>query len=120
MLKRILMLAIAALAMLTAWQVGSAELANYNFQEDLHDLGSAQSSFRFGNVSRSDEDIREAVIRKADAEGIELTPDQVTVRHADDRADAPLYLEARYSVPVKVVNYSFVLQFNASSSHSSF
>lgn len=118
-IKRILLLAVAGLALLAGWRIGSAELANYDLQEDLHQLASAQTSFRFGNVMHSDDDIRAAVIRKAQEEGIALQPDQVTIQHTEDRANAPLYLEARYDVPVQVGDYSFVLHF-APASGSSF
>ena len=119
-LKRILVLAIVAVAILAGWGVGSAELANYNLEEDLHELASAQSSFRFGNVAKSDDDLRQAVISRAMDEGIQLQPEQVTVEHSDSRPDAPLYLAAHYSVPVKVADYSFVLQFKAASADGPF
>lgn len=120
LIKRIVALAIVAVAILAGWKVGSAELANYDLQEDLHQLASAQTSFRFGNIAHSDEDIREQVIQRAMAEGIQLQPDQVTVQHTTDRPDRPLYLAAQYSVPVTVADYSFVLHFTPTSSSDSF
>ena len=119
-IKRIFVLAIVGLGIFAGWRVGSAELANYELQEDLHELASSQSSFRFGNVSQSDDDVRAAVIRKAMSYGIDLQPEQVTVRHSDDRANAPLYLAAHYSVPVSVADYSFVLSFSPSSADQGF
>ncbi|HEU5452564.1 MAG TPA: hypothetical protein VFU76_11290 [Terriglobales bacterium] len=119
-IKRIFVLAILAVAILLGWRVGVAELANYNLQGDLHDLASAQSSFRFGNVSHSDDDVRAAIIAKARDQGIVLQPDQVTVQHTEDRYNSPLYLSAKYDVPVQVGDYSFVLHFKPTSSEGSF
>lgn len=114
-IKRIVVLAVLGIAILLGWKVGSAELANYDLSQDLHTLASAQSSFRFGNVMHSDDDIRQAVINKAQEEGITLQPDQVTIQHTDDRYNSPLYLTARYDVPVQVGDYSFVLHFTPAS-----
>ena len=119
-MKRILALVIAALALLAGWRVAYAEIANFQLQGDLHELASSQSSFRFGNVPQTDDAVRDAVIRKAVADGVDLQPDQVTVQRSDDRPDAPLYLAADYSVPVQVAQYSFVLHFTPSSTKSSF
>lgn len=118
-LKSLVVLTIVAVTVLGGWRVGSVELANLELQQDLHDLTS-QSSFRFGNTTRTDDDVRDAVIRKAMARGIELQPNQVTIQHPDDRPNAPLYLAADYSVPVDVADYSFVLHFQPSSDKTTF
>ena len=119
-IKMIVVIAVLALAIFAGWQVGSVEVANLELQEDMHDLASSQSSFRFGNTStRSDDDFREAVIRKAKSYDIELKPEQVTVQRAES-GNAQLYLAADYSVPVNVAQYSFVLHFTPSSTKRSF
>jgi hypothetical protein len=62
------------------WQIGVAELHNFELQDDLKDL-SAQMGFRTGAAPPlSDDDLRAAVIRKAARYDIELAPQQVTVR----------------------------------------
>ena len=113
-LKTILALAVIGFAILGGWRVGSSEVANLEFQEDLHDLAS-QRSFRFGNAPpKSEDELREAVIRKAHEYDIDLTPEQVTVR------TAPTYLAAEYSVPVNLPRMSFTLHFTPSSDRSTF
>lgn len=72
-LKIILGIAVLVLAVRTGWEVGSAVVANMNFQEALGDMGS-QAGAHVGVVvpPDSDEDAVRAVIRKAKEHGLEL------------------------------------------------
>lgn len=113
-LKTIFVLAVLVFAILGGWRVGSSEVSNLQFQEDLHDLAS-QRSFRFGNTPpKSEDELREAVISKARQYDINLTPEQVTVR------TSPTYLAAEYSVPVNLPRVSFTLHFTPSSEKTTF
>jgi len=118
-IKAILIIAVLGFAALAGWRVGYSEVANLELQEDLHDMAN-QSSFRFGNVAstRSDDDYREAVVRKASEYDITLKPSQVTVRRPD--TGTTLYLAADYSVPVNLPRYSFVLHFSPASDKKAF
>jgi hypothetical protein len=115
-LKIILGIAVLILALRMGWQIGSAEVANMNFQEDLRDLGS-QAGAHVGVVvpPGSDEDAARAVIRKAKEHGIELEPGQVTVRRIGSGETSTLYLAADYTVPINLVLFSFNLHFIPSS-----
>lgn len=113
-LRMILILAVLMFAILGGWRVGSTEVANLEFQEDLRDIAT-HSSFRFGNSPpRSEDELRDAVIRKAKEYDINLTPEQVTVR------TSPTYLAADYSVPVNLPRLSFTLHFTPSSDKTTF
>ena len=103
-LKIILGIAVLILALRMGWQIGSAEVANMNFQEDLRDLGS-QAGAHVGVVvpPGSDEDAARAVIRKAKEHGIELEPTQVTVRRVGSGETSTLHLAADYTVPINLV-----------------
>jgi hypothetical protein len=115
-LKIILGIAVLILALRMGWQIGSAEVANMNFQEDLRDLGS-QAGAHVGVVvpPGSDEDAARAVIRKAKEHGIELEPTQVTVRRVGSGETSTLHLAADYTVPINLVLFSFTLHFVPSS-----
>jgi hypothetical protein len=115
-LKTILGIAVLILALRMGWQIGSAEIANMNFQEDLRDMGS-QAGAHVGVVvpSGSDEDAARAVIRKAKEHGIELEPTQVTVRRVGAGETSTLYLAADYTVPINLALFSFNLHFTPSS-----
>ncbi len=114
-IKTIVILGALAFAIVAGWRIGASEVANFELQEDLHDLASQKSSFRFGNAApRSEDELREAVIRKASEHDIDLTPEQVTVQ------TSPTYLAADYSVPVNLPRVSFTLHFNPSSEKNLF
>ena len=115
-LKIILGIVALVLVLSTGWQIGSAVVANMNFQEDLRDLGS-QAGAHVGVVvpPRSDEDAARTVIRKAKEHGIELEPTQVTVRRMGSGETSTLYFAADYTVPINLVLFSFNLHFTPSS-----
>jgi hypothetical protein len=114
MFKIVLALALIILAGSAAWQVAAWEIANMNLQEDIRDMAS-QAGARVGVVvPNTDEDENRAVIRKAKEHGIDLTPDQVTVRRTTSGPTSTVYLAADYTVPVKLLAFSFRLHFTPS------
>jgi hypothetical protein len=113
--KLILGLAVLALAIIAGWQIASCELANLELHEDLHDLA-AQAGVRIGLVSSStDDELRDAVIRKAKSHEIQLEPEQVTVQRTGTVTAPVIYLVADYKVRVTLLGCSFTLHFNPSS-----
>ncbi len=65
--------------------------------------------------TRTEDDIREAVIKEARKYDIELTPKQVSVSRVGGFASGTLTIEADYSVPVELPGYSTTLVFHPSS-----
>ena len=113
--KIILGLAVLGLAVIAGWQIGSGELANLELQGDLRDLA-AQVGTRIGlDPMSTEEELRNAVIRKAQGHDIELEPGQVTVRRTGAADASVVYLAADYRVRVKLPGYSFTLHFTPSS-----
>ena len=119
-LKLTLLGAVVVLLVVTAWQVGSRELANFELQDDLHDMAS-QLGARIGfNAPHSDDEYRNMVIRKAGDHGIVLTPEQVTVRRTGEGSETTaIYLAADYTAAVKLPGWSFALHFTPSSEKNS-
>ena len=109
--KVMFVIAILVLALTCAWQVGACELANIEFKDDLQDIAS-QPGTRIG-VSQvvTDDDIRNAVLRKAREYDIDLAPEQISVQHMGSGLTSTVYLEADYPVPVKLPGYTFTLHF---------
>jgi hypothetical protein len=101
---------------MACWQIVPPELANYSFQDDLKNLAMVSAS----QVTRSDEDLRSAVINKAKEHDIPLEPTQVTVQHIGTPGVPAVYFAADYSVPVKLPGYSFDLHFNPTSGNKGF
>lgn len=65
--------------------------------------------------TRSEDDVREAVIKQARNYDIALTPKQVHVSRVGGYGAGSLTIEAEYSVPVELPGYSTVLEFHPSS-----
>ncbi|MGB9104075.1 MAG: hypothetical protein WCC59_04890 [Terriglobales bacterium] len=119
-IKIIVVTAVLALAVVAGWRVGSCELANTRLQEDMHDLAS-QAGTHIGYIPpRSDDDFRDAVIRKAIEHDIKLEPYQVTVQRTDSGMTSTIYLAADYRVPVNLLWLSFLLHFTPSSAKKAF
>lgn len=119
-MKTIVLLAVLALAVVLGWQAGSDEIANMQFQGDLHDLAALPTSNWGYTTLKSDDDFVKAVIRKAQDHDIQLTPEEVTVQHQSNDPRAPLYLAAHYSEDVKIASFSMTLNFEPSSTKNFF
>jgi len=111
----ILGLAVLALAVVAGWPIASCELANFELHEDMRDLA-AQIGGRIGLTPWStDEELRSAVIRKANEHEIQLEPEQVTVQRTGGAEAQIIYLSADYKVPVNLLGFSFTFHFTPSS-----
>ncbi|MBZ5656579.1 MAG: hypothetical protein LAO56_15030 [Acidobacteriia bacterium] len=94
-----------------AWQFAAPELANVEFQDELHDL-STQAGSRTGLSSpKSDEELRTIILRKAEGYDILLEPKQVMVTRSGEGADSVVYLAVDYTVPVHLPGYTVTLHF---------
>ncbi len=78
---------------------------NYQFQEELTTLA---SGFTVYAASRTEENIREEVLRKAKDLGLPIKPDQVRVV----KSTYGLNTDVRYNVMVETPAYTFNLKFN--------
>ena len=118
--KLVVAVAVAVPALMLAWQVGLAKWQNAQLQEDLDDLA-GMTPARIGVIpSQTNEDLRNAVIRKAGHDGITLTPQQVTVRRTGTEKAPVIFLAVDYGVIVSVPGYSFPLHFTPSSEKKSY
>lgn len=113
--KLLVGMAILAVVAMAGWQIGSSEIANLELQTDLHDI-SIQLASRIGmEAPNSDQDLRNAVIHKAEDHGIHLEPEQVTVQHVGSGKTEAIFLEAEYDARINLLGYSFSLHFSPSS-----
>jgi len=112
-----LLLGLAALLLVVAicWQIVSAEISNAELQGDMRDIA-AQVGSRIGLESpNTDEQLRTAVLHKAEEHGISLTPEQVTVRQTGEGKSVVVFLSADYRSRVNLLVHSFTLHFTPSS-----
>jgi hypothetical protein len=113
--KLILGLAILGLVVAAGWQIASCEIANLELQTDMRDIA-AQVASRIGlEAPNSDEDLRNAVIHKAEEHDIQLEPVQVTVQHTGSGKTSAINIAADYKARVNLLVYSFTLHFTPSS-----
>ncbi len=114
-IKKLLVLAALAFAVLAGWDAGSCELAKMELQQDMLDLSKGVNAYSNTAVPLDDEGFRQAVIRKAQDHDIRLDPSEVVVRRSGDGSSTRVYLAADYTVPVNVLGYSFQLHFTPTS-----
>jgi hypothetical protein len=84
--------------------------SNYQF-EDFIKEEALHSSYS----TRSEDDIRAAVIKHAQDFDISLTPAQVHVSRTGVNGNGSLTIEAEYSVPIELPGYSTTVDFHPSS-----
>ena len=86
--------------------------SNYEF-EDFIKNEAIQSTYG----TRSEEEIRESVVKHAREYDIQLTGRQVHVSRTGNSGTGTLTIEAEYSIPVSMPGYSTTLEFHPSSSN---
>jgi hypothetical protein len=99
-----------------AWAIIPPELANYSFQDDLRQIAMVGGA----NPHETDQQLAEAVMKKAQEHQITLTPEQVTVQRIGSPGAPAVYVAAEYTVPVTLPGYEFTLHFTPSSGNRGF
>lgn len=119
-MKYIAALAVVIALIFVGWQFLAPEFSNYLLQDDLHDL-SAQVATHIGLARpKSDDDIRNLIVKDAASHDIVLDPRQVTVQRSGQGENATYYLAAEYTVDVTLPGYSCKLHFKPSSTDGKF
>ncbi len=104
-----------AMVISTGWQLAANEFANYEFRDDLKDIASMAGS-RIGLLAQSsDDDLRDAVIRRAAGHDIHLGPDQIRVERSGTVENPKVFLMAKYRSRVVVPGLSLIFHLTATS-----
>jgi hypothetical protein len=114
-IKIIMGIAVLVFLVATGWQFGSWEVANMNLQEEMRDMASQAGSHIGFIAPLSDDELTRTIILKAKDHGIDLRPDQITLRRTNAGERSTLYLAADYTVPVSLLFFSFNLHFTPTS-----
>ena len=93
------------------FEVAPPLMANYSFQDDLRTVALMDS----GNLQKTEDDVRNDVIRKAKEHELPVSPKQVTVQRINTPGMSAVYVAADYSVTVNLPGYSFDMHFNPNS-----
>jgi hypothetical protein len=86
--------------------------SNYEFEDFIK-----EEALHSTYSTRSEDDIREAVIKHAHDYDIDLSPRQVRVSRTGISGNGSLTIEASYNVPVNLPGYSMTLEFHPSSNN---
>ena len=107
-------LAIAAVVV-GLFQVAPPMLANYSFQDDLKNV-----ALMDGATQKTDEEVRNDVMKKVKEHDLPIEPKQVTVQRINTPGLTTVYVAADYSVTISLPGYSFDMHFIPSSGNKGF
>jgi hypothetical protein len=93
------------------FQVVPPLMANYNFQDDLRQVAMIDANA----IQKTDDDVRNDVMRRVKDHDLPIDPKQVTVQRINTPGIAAVYLAADYSVTVNLPGYSFDMHFTPNS-----
>ena len=93
------------------FQIIPPELTNYSFQDDLRNIAMVGGA----NPHQTDQELIDAIMKKARDHDITLAPEQITVQRIGTPGAPAVFVAADYSVPVSLPGYSFSLHFTPSS-----
>ena len=99
------------LVIVACFEVAPPMMANYSFQDDLRTVALMDGA----NFQKTDDDVRNDVIRKAKEHELPIDPKQVTVQRMTTPGLAAVYVAVDYSVTVSLPGYSFDMHFNPNS-----
>jgi len=109
-LKLIFGIAVFGMVALVGLKIIPPYFANYEFEDSIK-TESVQATY----TTRTEDDIRDAVIKQARNYDIALTPKQVKVTRVGGFGTGTLNIEADYSVPIDLPGYSTTIEFHPSS-----
>jgi len=98
-------------AVYCGFQIVPPEMTNYSFQDDLRSVAIIGGA----NPHQTDQDLMDAVMKRAREHDITLTPEQITVQRIGTPGAPAVFVSVDYSVPVSLPGYSFTLHFTPSS-----
>jgi hypothetical protein len=108
-LKLIFVLALLAAMVLVGVKVIPPYFSNYEFVDSMKSEA-LQSTY----TARTEDDVRDAVIKQARSYDIVLTPKQVRVTRIGNYGAGSIAIEADYTVPIDLPGYSTTIDFHPS------
>jgi hypothetical protein len=92
---------------IAGFQIAPPLLNNYSFQDDLRNVSMVSG----GNPLKTDDEIRNDVLRRAKDRSLPVEAKQVTVERVNTPGLSAVYIAVDYSVPVNLPGYSFEMHF---------
>jgi hypothetical protein len=107
---------VIAAVVVALFQVAPVMLANYSFQDDLKTVSLMDSA----NLQKTDEDVRNDVLRKVKEHDLPIEAKQIAVQRINTPGISAVYLSVNYSVTINLPGYSFAMSFNPTSGNKGF
>ena len=82
--------------------------ANYQFEDDIRN-----EAMTLTYTAKTEDDIRQIVLKHASDEGIDIAPQQITVQRNGSQGSGTLLIDANYTVHVNLPGYPFDLALHA-------
>jgi hypothetical protein len=108
-------LAIAAVVV-GLFQVAPPMLASYSFSDDLKTVAMMDGP----NTQKTDDDIRNDVLRKAKEHELPVEAKQITIQHLNTPGLFAVYVSVDYTVTINFPGYPFDMHFNPNSGNKGF
>jgi hypothetical protein len=98
------------------FQVAPPIMSNYGFQDDLRTVALMDGA----SLTKTEEDIRNDVLKKAREHELPIEPKQVIVQRLSTPGLSSIYVAADYSVTINLPGYSFDMHFTPNSGNKAF
>ena len=116
MIKALLALLAVVAVVICLFQGVPPMMSNYGFQDDLKMVAMTDSSI----MQKTDDDVRNDVMRKVKEHDLPIDPKQITVQRINTPGISAIYITANYSVNVNLPGYSFDMHFTPDSGNKGF
>ena len=114
-IKAVIGLLVILFVVVACFQVVPPLMANYSFQDDLKNV-----ALMDGATQKTDEEVRNDVMKKVKEHDLPIEPKQVTVQRINTPGLTAVYVAADYSVTISLPGYSFDMHFTPSSGNKGF
>jgi hypothetical protein len=116
MMKAVVGLVAIVAVVVFCFQVAPPLMANYSFQDDLKNVAMMAG----GSNQKTDDEIRNEVLRKAKEHELPIQEKQVTVQRMSTPGMNAVYVAVDYTVTVDLPGYPFDMHFTPSSGNRGF
>jgi hypothetical protein len=116
MIKAILGFIAIGAVVVGLFEIAPPMLANYSFQDDLKTVSLMDSA----NLQKTDDDVRNDVLKKVKEHDLPIDAKQITVQRINTPGISAVYLAVDYTVTISLPGYSFDMHFTPSSGNKGF
>jgi hypothetical protein len=98
------------------FQIVPPVLNNYSFSDDLKTVSLMDST----SLQKTDDDVRNDVLRKAKERDLPVEAKQITIQRINSPGISAVYVAVDYNVTINLPGYSFDMHFNPTTGNKGF